>query len=229
MWLQFRLNRQIAKARRALIKTPNPVLSEYLNALPRRFDQPLSQSQILALDLELTGLDAKRHQIVSLGYVATDNLSIALGTAHQHLIQVAGSVGDSAIIHHLTDADLAAAQPLSEAMNQLVAAMCGRVLLCHHAPLDAAFLQQAFVSCFGTRLPLLVIDTQQIEKRRQERTAPNVPLHRLRLHHCRQHYGLPLSSGHQALGDAIACAELLMAQQAHQTSVSRLADVVQLA
>ncbi|GGA79533.1 DNA polymerase III subunit epsilon [Neiella marina] len=229
MWFQFRLQRQIAKARRALHKAPNPSVSDYLDALPKVDDQPLSLSNILALDLELTGLDPKRHQIVSVGHVAVDNLAISLGSAQQHLIQVDGSVGDSAVIHHLTDADLASARPLCDAMDDLLQALCGRMLLCHHAPLDTAFLQQAFIACFGTRLPLLVIDTQQIEKRRQERTAPNVPLHRLRLHHCRQHYELPLSSGHQALGDAIACAELLMAQQAHQTSVSRLNDVVQLA
>ncbi|MBW8190493.1 3'-5' exonuclease [Neiella marina] len=229
MWLQLKLKRQLRKARRCLNIRPNLIIANYLAALPSDFSRPISQQPMLAADLELTGLNPKHHQIVSAGFVVMDNLTVAAGKALQRLVKIDGGVGDSATIHHLTDADLASALPLTQVLEQLLEALTGRVLVCHHAPLDTAFLQQAFQQCFGMHIPLLVIDTQTIEKRIQERAAPMVPLHRLRLHHCRANYGLPVASGHQALTDAIACAELLMAQQAHQTRVSTLGDVVQLA
>ncbi|MCM2680063.1 exonuclease domain-containing protein [Echinimonas agarilytica] len=230
LWRQWRLSRMIAAIEPHLLNSTQ--INDYVAGIQRITQllntRTIGNADLLALDLELTGLNPATHAIVSLGYVSITQLAINLQSAHQQIVKIDGSVGDSAVIHHLTDHDLKAAKTLEQAMNELIVEMTGKVLVCHHAPLDIAFLKRAFIRCYGTPLPLLVIDTQFIERQTQQRTNPAIPLHRLRLHHCRENYNLPPVSGHQALADAIGCAELLLAQQASKTNDTRLSDITRL-
>ncbi|MEL6178127.1 MAG: exonuclease domain-containing protein, partial [Myxococcota bacterium] len=78
--------------------------------------QPLSKARLLALDLEMTGLDAKRDAIVSIGFVPVDGRTIVMSGARRFLVQVEGSVGHSATIHGIRDVDLQrGAMPLTQA------------------------------------------------------------------------------------------------------------------
>ena len=92
--------------------------------------------------------------------------------------------------------------------------------------LDMAFLNRACWRSF--RLPLLlpVIDTMAIEKRSLDHK--HIPLVRnaLRLSSCCTRYGLPPGTVHNALSDALATAQLLLAQVAHKGGRVRLEDLL---
>jgi DNA polymerase-3 subunit epsilon len=66
-------------------------------------------------------------------------------------------------------------------------------------------------------MPILapVVDTLLLEQRRLLRANKGIKSGDLRLHYCRQRYGLPDYPAHDALTDALATAELLSAWAIH--------------
>jgi DNA polymerase-3 subunit epsilon len=91
--------------------------------------------------------------------------------------------------------------------------LSGRVLLAHYAQFDTAFLDAAY-RCVGER-PILPPDVCTMELQRRLLTRHGeVPPDALRLWGARERHGLPPTKAHDALGDALACAELYLAQVA---------------
>ena len=134
------------------------------------------------------------------------------------LVNADRSVGDSAAIHELLDSDVAQGVSLESGMQALFEAARGRVWLFHNASLDVAFLQQACVSWAGIAPPFTVVDTLQIELAMRKRRG--LPVHNgdLQLSKLRGVYNLPRYTAHNALIDACATAELLLAIAARMDS-----------
>lgn len=200
-----------------LSQTTHPAMRQYLSHPMVKPSAKLSTVEYLAVDLEMSGLNAKQDHIVSLGFVPIANQQIIIGQAvHQLVYQPDIDLQASAPIHNIRNLDLAQGIKLHVALEQLLAALRGKVLLLHHAPLDMAFLNQACRQLFNVELLVPTIDTLQLERRlRRHQTLPN---HGFRLHACRERYGLPEYTAHNAVTDAIATAELWLAQVSHSTA-----------
>lgn len=179
-------------------------------------DTPLGQLPLLAVDVETTGLKPGRHQLVSIGWVPVDGGQIDLsGAGYVVLRGVEGfTVGSSAVIHQLTDDEIAAGIDPPAALSQLLTALQGRVLLAHFAAMEADFLSHACREHFGAKLQVPVVDTFALERKHMERMATYPRGEDLRLPRVRQRYGLPRYGNHNALSDALACAELYLAMSA---------------
>src|SRR5690606_16010952 len=121
---------------------------------------------------------------------------------------------------------LEAGLPLAEVLAELKRALEGRVLLAHHAPFELAFLEAAF-RAVGER-PVRTPDVCTLELQRRLLTREGeIRPGSLRLWRSRARHGLPVTKAHDALGDALACAELYLAQAAELDAGRplRLADV----
>ncbi|QIZ76859.1 3'-5' exonuclease [Ferrimonas lipolytica] len=204
------------------LRSKQPLYQSFYRHRPLPLHLDYRQLPMLALDLELTGLTVGEDQIVEIGAVAIDNGKIDMATALDVAVTIDGSVGDSATIHGIRDVDLATAVSLKTALISLLPLLQGRVLVCHHAPLDLAFLAKGYHDCLGESLPLVAIDTLLIERGRLARQSQPMGSSELQLNHCRMRYQLPSYDGHHALCDAIACAELLLAQAAQISGRGRL-------
>ena len=178
--------------------------------------------EFVALDLEMTGLDPRRDEIASIGYVLIKQHRICLEQAHHQLIQIDGSVAQSATLHGLVDADLSDGAPLGEALLRLLDVLAGRVLVLHHAPLDLGFLHVACRRLWDAPLVMRVVDTLALARRRHHGTHREPKDGELRLHAARSQYGLPRYGAHNALSDALATAELYLAIVAHRAGHERL-------
>jgi len=188
----------------------------YQQALLPLLNLTIKDAPLLALDLEMTGIDPKQDQIISIGIVPIIDGEIKLGKGEHKLIKIAGSVGQSAAIHGLVDADLAGAVTLDDALQWLFKRATGRILVVHYAPLDMDFIEQALLKVSeqskNQNSHLYAIDTLQIEHRRLLRKQPIIKEGELRLNNCRPRYNLPSYDAHNALIDALSSAELLLAQ-----------------
>jgi len=190
------------------------------------YEQPLinsSQSfaatRFMALDCEMSGLDTKSCQLLSIGWVMIEHGRIVNASAKHLLIHADRGAGDSSRIHGLLDSNIAGASSAASVLMLLAKQMQGAVLVFHHAPLDIRFLQKATIENFQCPLLFSYIDTMNIEKRRihlQGKTRG------LRLSQCRDRYGLTSSQQHNALADAQATAELLLAQASYLDSKHKL-------
>lgn len=169
--------------------------------------------RLLAVDLETTGLDPARDTVLSIGMVPVDGTSIRLSGARQMVVRGARDVGQSAVIHGLTDDAVAEGVELGEALAAVLQALAGRVLLAHHAVIERDFLSSACQRLFGGPLVCVSIDTLALEHRLTTRGWRQDPLPgSLRLQAARDRHGLPRYRSHEALTDALACAELYLAQ-----------------
>ena len=84
-----------------------------------------------------------------------------------------------------------------------------------------AFIQQQLQLHTGSKRCFAFIDTLGIEKTRWLRQHNVIKEGCLRLGASRQRYGLPVYSAHNALVDAVACAELFLAQLASMGNVKK--------
>ncbi len=182
----------------------------------------LLNTPIISVDLEMTGLDAKQNHIIAIAWTQLDNGRIRLASNRHLLINTQQSVGYSAAIHELMDNDVARGVPLETGLEALFEAARGRLWLFHHAGLDVAFLQQACIAWAGVVMPFMVLDTMKMEL--DIRKRQNLPIHQgdLKLGKLRTNYKLPAYTAHNALIDACATAELLLAVAAKMEAVGSL-------
>lgn len=193
--------------------------------LPRRSSCFLGGS-FLVVDLETTGLNVAEDEIASIGWVLIEQGVVQLSSPQHHLINVKQGVGQSAVFHQIHDQQLELAQSLQAVMEEFLTAAAGRVLVFHHAELDRAFLSQACRKLYGIPLVAPVVDTLQLERKKLTNTVGHIEAGALRLFSCRQRYGLPDYVAHDALVDAIATAELLLALVAHRGGRVKLAELI---
>lgn len=171
----------------------------------------------LAIDLETTGLDARRDEILSVGYVTVAGNRIELATARHRLVHTRRAIPEaSAVIHQITDDQAAGGEPLEDVLTDLLADMAGKVMIAHHARVERGFIGAACRRLFGGSLVVPVVDTQAIAQRSLERRQIPYKGSDLRLHALCERYNLPREKAHNALSDALAAAQLFLAQAAHR-------------
>ena len=127
-------------------------------------------------------------------------------------------------MHMLTQDMVNGGIELKEAATHLREALEGRALLAHFAQLEVGFIEKMSQQVFGERPELAVVDTFALERRHMERMGTYPRGEDLRLARVRQRYGLPRYGNHNALSDALACAELYVAQRGITRAVT-LRDV----
>lgn len=191
-------------------------LSRYL-ARKRLLAQNALTQRYIVIDLELTGLDPKQHEIVSIAWVLIENQCIKLSQAQHAINKNVQRLEQSPVYHGIAQQDVAKGQKLATILTRLNTEFSDAILVCHNAALDWGFLKQAFHTHGMTAQPELILDTFHIEKKRLHQQGQEIGLDDLTLSACRERYELPQYSNHHALTDAMATAELLLAQ-CHQIS-----------
>lgn len=134
-----------AKLRWRALRCQHQLFKDYYQSLVPLLELPISRAPLMAMDLEMTGLDPLQDQILSIGLVPIENAAIPLMGAQQKLVQIQGSVGQSATIHGILDNHLTEAVTIEEAMAWFVAQTRGHVLVAHHSPLIAVSYSK--ISC----------------------------------------------------------------------------------
>ena len=223
--------RSIQKQQDSLLShIDNPTARAYLSAQLPHKNTPINEVEFLSLDFETTGLEAKREAILSMGYMPYKDGRISMMPSGCEVIRLNRALTEkSVIIHQITDDRMKKGVALHEALDRLVEAMVGKVLLVHYCNIERDFLKAATKRVYGKALPFLMVDTMQIERRRLEREQQPIKSNQLRLANLRKQYHLPRYGTHNALEDAIATAELFMAQLAQRQQNNadvRLKDVL---
>ncbi|MFQ3197524.1 MAG: DNA polymerase-3 subunit epsilon [Paraglaciecola sp.] len=181
---------------------------------------PISDVPMVALDFETTGLDPKRDSIVSIGLVPMSISRIRCNTAKQWIIKPETRLrSTSVVVHGITHSAVADAPHFSTLIDTLLARLQGQIVVVHHSPIERGFLDAALKRHIKEGITFPVIDTMALEARFTRTMAQTLwrsltarkPVS-IRLTDSRTRYHLPYYRQHQALTDALACAELLQAQ-----------------
>lgn len=222
------LNRYLAQRKRSKLLNAAPcgALKDYLNTpLPSQY-QSVFETHFLALDFETTGFDLVKDEILSFGYVQVSHLSIDIATAVHRLVKPEQNIPeDSAIVHHILDDTSMQGMKLKTVLDEFLYLLKGKVLLAHYAAAESSYLNKACEQVYGCGIVIPVADTLMIEQLRNKRSITS--RQQLKLHQCCRRYNLPQYRLHDALNDAISCAELFLAQTAywknpHTSRISQL-------
>lgn len=201
------------------------VLKDYLDTPAPPRNTAAAELALLAVDFETTGLDAASDDLLSIGFVAVNGIEIDLSTADRFVIRGTVEVGQSATVHGLTDDELAGGCELEEAITATLVALRGRVLLAHYTTIEESFLDRACARLFGSGVSVPAVDTMMMHRHLLEEKNQRIHADSVRLWAARDWFGLPEYRAHEALTDALACAELYLAQIAEFGTHTTLAQL----
>ena len=174
---------------------------------------PWREARWCAVDLELTGLDPSRHQIVALGTVPIEDGRVSLAGARYTLVRPTHPPKHEAVlVHKLRLADLVDAPTIHHAADLLLEALAGCVPVFHTAVIERAFLTP-LLTRRRLRLPAAA-DTEVLGRvwlRERDGQAPQG----LALGTLSRTLGLPVEPPHHALGDAVTTAQAFVALASH--------------
>ena len=207
-------------------QSKSPILKAYYESGCVSPETPLSEVPFVALDFEATGLDANQHSIVSIGLVPFTLDGIQLGKARHWIVRPKLPLHQTSItIHGITHSDIDQAPDLNDILKDLFASLNGRIPVVHYRNIERSFFDVALQWRLGEGIRFPLIDTMAIEaylhpnRKRSwwQKLKGQQPIS-IRLADSRRRYGLPHYPPHNALVDALASAELLMAQVQHHFS-----------
>lgn len=210
-WLDRFRSLETLRLRALQQAAPGP-LRDFLSVPTVGPDTPFKQVPIVSLDLETTGLDPRRDQIVSMGLVEMQGDAIRIDSAWHQLIRVRGELPQqSVVIHNITDDQVAHGKPIEEVLPYLLQRLAGKVMLAHYKAVEQNFLNAICRELYGAPLVMPIVDTLQLGLRVFELQNHTIQPNDLRLFNLRPRYNLPHYRAHNALTDALATAELLLA------------------
>ncbi|HBY85083.1 MAG TPA: DNA polymerase III subunit epsilon [Colwellia sp.] len=218
-----------AKRKQLLKKAPVGALRDYLSVPLPDINTRIDKVEILAVDFETTGLNAKQDKLLSVGFITLKKQQISLKTSYHQIIKTKEQLEESnVIIHHITDSQKEQGKALAVVVETLLKALAGKVMLVHFARIERQFLTEACYELYGMAPIFPMIDTLALAKRRLDKRDVAYDPSELRLTNLRNNFQLPEHHAHNALNDAIATAELFMAQmsKANKDGKTTLKDVL---
>ncbi|MDI9243614.1 3'-5' exonuclease [Marinobacter sp. CHS3-4] len=197
-------------------------------------DTAIKDVPMVALDFETTGLDPNQHSIVSIGLVPFTVDRVMLSGARHWLVKPALPLHQTSItVHGITHSDIDQAPDLNEVLGDILDNLKGRIPVVHFRAIERPFLNVAMNWRTGEGITFPLLDTMAIEAHLHPDRSLNFwqkllgkqPIS-IRLADSRSRYGLPHYPPHNAVVDALATAELLMAQMRHHFSPeTRIGDL----
>lgn len=172
----------------------------------------LANVPFLAIDLELTSLEANNAEITSIGWIAGCNGKIDLDSAFYCVVDTQQPLGQSPVIHGLTPDVLREGRTVEEAVDYLYDKLSANLLVFHNAPLDLAVLNKVITRLGKPRVNIGFVDTLQMAVYQLKKRHSILPDGSVTLAACRQRLLLPDAPAHNALDDALATLQLWYAQ-----------------
>lgn len=171
---------------------------------------PWREARYAVVDLETTGLDPKRDEIVSFASIPIQEARVIVGETRAILVRPSQMPEAKTIrIHGLRPVDLADAPPLPDVLDLILEALTGRLLVAHAAWVERGFLAAALKPA-GLRIGEPVLDTAALGRHvlgsEDLGEGEAVPLSETA-----RTLGLPVHSPHVAEGDALTAAQVFLA------------------
>ncbi len=216
------------------LRKPHPLLIEN-NNLFRDFSQsrPLSEYTFVVCDTELTGLNKRKDEIISIGAVKIVNLQIELdATFNQYIRPENLEHTKSTLVHRITPEQLRIMPPMAEVLPEFID-FCGDALIVgHHVALDMGFLNKASRKVLGGTISNPSVDTMRMAMGYKEAQFMECYGHcnlstSYNLNDLSREFSLPVFKPHDALEDALQTAYLFLylAKKMKQGRIKTLKDL----
>ncbi len=170
-------------------------------------DNTLRSQRWVVLDLETSGLNTQRDQVLSIGAVVIEDGAIDFSQQFERtLYQRDHKLTSSVLIHGLGPSAIAAGCDPAEALLDLMAFIGDSPVLAFHAPFDQRMLARALKDNLGYRLQHPFIDVAELAPL----LNPQLTLREAGLDDWTACFGLEAVERHNASADAMVTAELAL-------------------
>lgn len=195
----------------------HPLIEEnekYFNSLDQ--NKYIEDYEFVCFDTELTGLNPRRDEIVSIGAVRIRGLRIVAGDTFFTYVRPTRLLPkDSTLIHRITPEQLKSAPDLEEILPEFVKYIGFAMLLGHYVQLDVTFLNRALKKHMGGIVRNPCVDSMKLarahhEHRRRSERGYVSPYMSYNLGLLAKAYDLPTFEQHDALEDALQTAYLFL-------------------
>lgn len=181
--------------------------SEHLSAPKVPGDQLLSGSRLIVLDLETTGLNQAKDQVIAIGAVAIRNNAIELCDQFDLVLRRPElDISETVLIHGIGPEALTSGHETEDALLRLLEWMDGDPVLAYHSAFDQGFLEKALRKTLGYTKSHTWFDVADL----MPAFFPDAKPSGRGLDDWADHFGLEVSARHQAAADALATAELTL-------------------
>lgn len=168
--------------------------------------EPYQGSEVVSIDCETTGLDAKNDEVISIAAVKIDGRQILTGESFEAMIDHRDRLfEDSIVIHRIRKQDLDNAVDIETAVMALIEFVGNRPLLGYNIQFDLKFLDRYTKPLLGFSLPNPVIELADVYRRSVVKRQPDAVPH-LGFEEILEDLGVPIFGRHTALGDSITVA-----------------------
>ena len=168
---------------------------------------PSAPEQWVAIDCEMTGLNPKKHHLLSIAAIHINGNTIDTGNG-MHLVCRPPVMPDrdTIVIHGLRTADVEHGMSYDEMLALLLPFINNRPIVGFCPQIDTGFLNPLVKRYMGTTLPNEVIDVRHLYSRRMGDRTQGIPTQSQRLGNILAHYQIPELGSHDAYNDAIMTA-----------------------
>jgi DNA polymerase-3 subunit epsilon len=175
-------------------------------------EHPLRQQRWVVLDLETSGLNMARDQVLSIGAVVIEDGAIDLSQQFERtLLRPDHKLSPAVLIHGLGPSAIAAGSEPVEALLDLMEFIGDSPLLAFHAPFDQHMLARALKESLDYRLEHRFVDVAEMAPL----LFPQANLRQAGLDDWTSFFGLHAEERHHASADALVTAELALILFSH--------------
>ncbi|MES1965465.1 3'-5' exonuclease [Psychrobacter sp. AH5] len=174
--------------------------------LSSMFEPPVDD-QWVAIDCEMTGLNPRKHHLLSVAAIHINGDTIDTGNG-LHLVCRPPIMPDrdTIVIHGLRSADVEQGMSYDEMLELLLPFIDNRPIVGFCPQIDTAFLNPLIKKYMGTTLPNEVLDVRRLYSQRMGDRDPNTPKPSQQLPKILAHYNIPEFGSHDAYNDAVMTA-----------------------
>ena len=186
-------------------------------------DQRLSDCRLIVLDLETTGLNPAKDNVIAIGAVAIRHNSIDLGDQFDLILRRPElDISETVLIHGIGPEALTQGHETEDALLHLLEWMNGDPILAYHSAFDQKFLEKTLKQTLSYTQLHTWLDVAEM----LPAFFPNSKTGGKGLDNWADFFDLEVSARHHAAADAMVTAELTLAviNKARKSGVTTLRD-----
>ncbi len=171
-------------------------------------------TDFVAFDTELTGLDFKKDSIISIGAVKLKGGIIFPSNSIYRMVKPESELNHkSVVVHEITHSDLDEAEDLDRVIDDFVKFIGDAVLIGHFIHIDLNFVNKVLKKKYGIALSNRAVDTSTLHDWLYENDSRFARHHegmtdKTDLFSLAQKYGVPAEKAHNSFYDAYITAQL---------------------
>lgn len=167
----------------------------------------LTELRFVAVDVETSGLNARRDRLLSIGAVTVESMRIVPGKAFDAVLRnETPSTRENVLVHGLTPRRQAAGEAPKQALSEFLDFVGKAPCVAFHAGFDRLVLDRALSAELGVRLSNPWLDLAELAPA----LFPHARLVNGTLDDWLAHFHIGVQQRHDAIHDAHAAAELLL-------------------